>query len=450
MKKFIALLLVMGLVVSAGIIWATESVIILDDPELKAYVATEYHLEGTVPLGTSVKVNGADVEMFRRFESVVPLNPAPSYTHIKVEAFDEDNNIIENQTLHIENYYKTEVVFTLDKNTMLINGDEIEIDAPARKSGIYLYVPFDDVCKAFYGKGSTWDEETQTETFSGGGYDVSIPFDSKYYYVNGEKKKLFQHRPFRVDNKTFVPHWFPEDALDCTRPWSNDKNTVEYVKEFHPEKDFEVSEENENSVIDFDGFRTSLISEPELGIKGEIPDKTIIMVDGKDLELIQKFRTTVSLKNEPTMTPVRIEAFGKDGKILETKEEMINGFDGIYIKLWLGKSEMQVKREMVPIDVPPQIVYDRTMVPIRAIADGFDAETTWINETKTIIIEFGSTRILLPLGSKISTVNGQDVTLDVAAQVINGRALVPIRFIIEAFDAEITWFAAERSIEIRK
>ncbi|MEZ4812058.1 MAG: copper amine oxidase N-terminal domain-containing protein [Caldisericia bacterium] len=150
------------------------------------------------------------------------------------------------------------------------------------------------------------------------------------------------------------------------------------------------------------------------------------------------------------MTPVRIEAFGKDGKILEAKEEMINGFDGIYIKLWLGKSEMQVKREMVPIDVPPQIVYDRTMVPIRAIADGFDAETTWINETKTIIIEFGSTRILLPLGSKISTVNGQDVTLDVAAQVINGRALVPIRFIIEAFGAEITWFAAERSIEIRK
>ncbi|MEZ4812059.1 MAG: stalk domain-containing protein [Caldisericia bacterium] len=90
-----------------------------------------------------------------------------SYTHIKVEAFDEDNNIIENQTLHIENYYKT-VVFTLDKNTMLINGDKVEIDAPARKSGIYLYVPFDDVCKAFYGKGSTWNKETQTEIMVSG------------------------------------------------------------------------------------------------------------------------------------------------------------------------------------------------------------------------------------------------------------------------------------------
>ncbi|MEZ4812057.1 MAG: hypothetical protein R2883_00945 [Caldisericia bacterium] len=79
MKKFIALLLVLGLVFSAGIIWADEPVIILDDPELTGFKLTEYYLEGEIP-DSLEKLAGMVAEVMHKFRISVPLDKAPSYT----------------------------------------------------------------------------------------------------------------------------------------------------------------------------------------------------------------------------------------------------------------------------------------------------------------------------------------------------------------------------------
>lgn len=58
--------------------------------------------------------------------------------------------------------------------------------------------------------------------------------------------------------------------------------------------------------------------------------------------------------------------------------------------------------------------------------------------------------IILPIGSKTAKINGKTISLDVPAQIINGRTMVPLRFIADAFSSEIQWDQANKIVYIRQ
>ena len=58
--------------------------------------------------------------------------------------------------------------------------------------------------------------------------------------------------------------------------------------------------------------------------------------------------------------------------------------------------------------------------------------------------------IELPIKAEYAKVNGKDVPLDVPAQILNGRTMVPIRFIAEALGCEVEWLEKERTVVIRR
>ena len=58
--------------------------------------------------------------------------------------------------------------------------------------------------------------------------------------------------------------------------------------------------------------------------------------------------------------------------------------------------------------------------------------------------------IELPVGGEFALKNGAAVPLDVPAQILNGRTMVPIRFVAEALGADVEWLAAERKVIIRR
>ncbi|MEZ4812054.1 MAG: copper amine oxidase N-terminal domain-containing protein [Caldisericia bacterium] len=94
------------------------------------------------------------------------------------------------------------------------------------------------------------------------------------------------------------------------------------------------------------------------------------------------------------------------------------------------------------------------MVPFRSITEVFGAELEWIEAIKTVKIRVnntgGETRIELKIGSKTAKYNDQEIELDVPAQVVNGSIMVPLRFVAEAFNAELEWIADEKAIVIRQ
>ena len=103
-------------------------------------------------------------------------------------------------------------------------------------------------------------------------------------------------------------------------------------------------------------------------------------------------------------------------------------------------------------DVAPYISEDRTMVPFRAIFEKAGAEVTWDEETQTVIAvkqEGDSAKsITLQVGNTTAFVGSEGKALDKAAEIIGDRTFVPLRFVMEALEAEVTWDQESYSVYI--
>lgn len=103
--------------------------------------------------------------------------------------------------------------------------------------------------------------------------------------------------------------------------------------------------------------------------------------------------------------------------------------------------------KQLSFDVPPTIENGRTLVPLRAIFEALGAEVQWDGATQTVTATKGGTTIKLTVGGQAYK-NGQPVTLDVPAKIINGRTLVPLRFVSEALGASVKWDGSTQTITI--
>lgn len=100
---------------------------------------------------------------------------------------------------------------------------------------------------------------------------------------------------------------------------------------------------------------------------------------------------------------------------------------------------IKIGKDYLYSDVPATIKDDRTLVPMRAIFEKFGAEVEWEDATQTATATRRGKTIRLTEGSQTVYVDDQPVTLDVPAQIVDGRFLVPVRFIAETFGSTVTW-----------
>lgn len=132
--------------------------------------------------------------------------------------------------------------------------------------------------------------------------------------------------------------------------------------------------------------------------------------------------------------------------IARTKEGWkIRDIDG-YLQ-WLGVIYVYIDGELMLTDQPPIIQNGRVLVPIRSLFETLDQKVEWNAKTREISINDGE--IQLTVGSKMATVRNKNVTLDVPAQVINGRTVVPLRFITENLGKEVKWDPEKRIVDIK-
>lgn len=112
-------------------------------------------------------------------------------------------------------------------------------------------------------------------------------------------------------------------------------------------------------------------------------------------------------------------------------------------------TDMVVKLNGKPMafDVNPVLEGGRVLVPLRAILESLGARVSWDDSTLTATAIKGSTSIKLQVGGK-AWKNGREVTLEVPARVINGRTMVPLRFVGESMGAAVQWDSATKIISI--
>ena len=88
---------------------------------------------------------------------------------------------------------------------------------------------------------------------------------------------------------------------------------------------------------------------------------------------------------------------------------------------------------------PPVLQNDRTLVPLRGIFETLGAQVLWNGAQSSVAASKGNTRVFLQLGQRLVEKNGLPQLLDVAPQLINDRTMVPMRFVSEALGADVKW-----------
>lgn len=99
-------------------------------------------------------------------------------------------------------------------------------------------------------------------------------------------------------------------------------------------------------------------------------------------------------------------------------------------------------------DVSPVIENGRTLVPLRTIFEALGAEIDWDESTRTVTATRGDVVVHLTIGDKTAYVGDMAVTLDVPGKILDGRTLVPVRFVSEALGADTVWVPENNRVEI--
>lgn len=102
--------------------------------------------------------------------------------------------------------------------------------------------------------------------------------------------------------------------------------------------------------------------------------------------------------------------------------------------------DLYVDTSKVETDTPPTVIDGRTLVPVRAIFEALGATVEWDQATKTATGTRGETTVVIQIDNTTAYVNGEAKILDVPAQLINDRTMVPARFISEALGCDVTWY----------
>ena len=105
-------------------------------------------------------------------------------------------------------------------------------------------------------------------------------------------------------------------------------------------------------------------------------------------------------------------------------------------------------------DVTPQIVNDRTMLPMRAIFEELGANVSWIEADRIVLATKNDLMIVLQIDNdKMSVQSASEegntvVELDAAPYIYENRTMVPVRAIAEALKADVQWNGETRTVTI--
>ena len=121
--------------------------------------------------------------------------------------------------------------------------------------------------------------------------------------------------------------------------------------------------------------------------------------------------------------------------------------------LQIGNSLFTVDGNPSTLDSSPIIKNGRTLVPIRAIIEALGGTVDWDGTTRKATVTLGDTPLELWIGKSSATVNGITMPIDssnakVVPEIINGRTMLPLRFVSENLGATVGWDQSTQTITI--
>lgn len=102
-------------------------------------------------------------------------------------------------------------------------------------------------------------------------------------------------------------------------------------------------------------------------------------------------------------------------------------------------NEMYINGKKTISDVAPTVVSDRTYLPLRMIGEGLGGTVSYDDATETATVVKDGKTVSLTLGKAEISVNGEVKAIDAAPFLKNDRTMVPVRAIAEGFDMSVLY-----------
>ncbi|HWI66461.1 MAG TPA: copper amine oxidase N-terminal domain-containing protein [Symbiobacteriaceae bacterium] len=104
----------------------------------------------------------------------------------------------------------------------------------------------------------------------------------------------------------------------------------------------------------------------------------------------------------------------------------------------------------IPFDVAPFILGGRTLCQVRPLAEATGADVAWDPVSETVTFTLGRRTAACQIGSEIAYVNDRQVLLDEPPLLIDDRTVVPLRFVAEGLGFSVAWNGATFTADLRR
>ena len=192
------------------------------------------------------------------------------------------------------------------------------------------------------------------------------------------------------------------------------------------------------SVVDADGKVQQVEGSIDAWVADQSNEDAKISVDAKDgRHAVQNGKGTLTVySDQETTADIVVVVKAGTEAYYGTLEYTFGAEDALAnrtVVMTIDSTEYVVNNKIITGDAAPYIDSNwRTMVPIRALAESFDAEVIWNQDDSTVTINFdGDTQIVMTVGETAYTVDGAEATMDTEPVNAGDRVYVPVRFAAE-------------------
>ncbi|HWP96129.1 MAG TPA: stalk domain-containing protein [Syntrophomonadaceae bacterium] len=126
----------------------------------------------------------------------------------------------------------------------------------------------------------------------------------------------------------------------------------------------------------------------------------------------------------------------------------------IVLRFYIDKTDYYVNDQLKSMDAAPLILGNRTLLPIRYVAEPLGYTVNWDENTQKVTITFNGKTIELVIGDNNATLNGERVPIDpdnpevTPILVDPGRTMIPLRFVMEQLGCQVEWDPSTQKVKI--
>lgn len=113
--------------------------------------------------------------------------------------------------------------------------------------------------------------------------------------------------------------------------------------------------------------------------------------------------------------------------------------DLIYSYKTKNDIKVYVNDRLLKPAIAPQLISDRTMLPVCTIADAIDAETSWNRDDKSVTISKDRKTVCFFVNQDYYISDNEIVPIDVGARMSGYAAMIPVRALAELFECTVEW-----------